>query len=65
MQQAFHIDWVKFKFHQYTMGISGSEKCINKNGETQNIAKKWSNWVLFFGGKWLNNEKNDCLGNDR
>ena len=47
------------------MGISGSEKCINKNGETQNIAKKWSNWVLFFGGKWLNNEKNDCLGNDR
>ena len=26
-----------------TMGISGSEKCINKNGETQNIAKKWSN----------------------
>ena len=55
-------------FAQYytgDMGISGSEKCINKNGETQNIAKKWSNWVLFFGGKWLNNEKNDCLGNDR
>ena len=47
------------------MGISASEKCINKNDELQNIEKKWSNWALFYGKKSLNNEKNDCLGNER
>ena len=32
-----------------TMGISGSEKCINKNGETQNIAKNGQIESYFWG----------------
>ena len=47
------------------MGISASEKCINKNDELQNIEKNGQIGPYFMEKKSLNNEKNDCLGNER
>ena len=45
------------KSNYYTMGISASEKRINKEGWNSKKGEKWSNWALFFGGKSLRIEK--------
>ena len=47
IREAFKVfDGVSYK---YTMGISASEKCINKNDKTQNIAKNGQIGPYFFG----------------
>ena len=41
------------------MGISASEKCINKEWKNSKNKEKESNLTLFLGRKSLKNRKND------
>ena len=56
-KETQHFTWSLEGTDYYTMGISASEKCINKEGWNSKKGKKWSNLALFFGGKSLKIEK--------